>query len=95
MKKTGRVSIKTISELTGYSTATVSRVINQAGGFSPQTGERVRAAILEAGFVPNAMARGLRTNSLPLVGVIVPDIINEYFSKIVLRGQLALWARGY
>lgn len=95
MKKTGRVSIKTISEMTGYSTATVSRVINQAGGFSPQTGERVRAAILEAGFVPNAMARGLRTNSLPLVGVIVPDIINEYFSKIVLRVQLDLWARGY
>ena len=84
MKK-ANVSIKTISQMAGVSTATVSRVINHAGGFSKETEERVREAIRQAGFVPNVMARGLRKNSLPLVGVIVPDIINEYFSQIVLK----------
>ena len=78
------VSIKTISEKTGLSTATVSRVINNKGGFSPETSERVQEAVRELGYVPNAMARGLRTKSIPLVGIIVPDIINEFFSRIVL-----------
>lgn len=94
MKK-ANVSIKTISQMAGVSTATVSRVINHAGGFSKETEERVREAIRQAGFVPNVMARGLRKNSLPLVGVIVPDIINEYFSQIVLKVQLALAQCGY
>ena len=95
MKEQRTVSIKTISEKLGVSTATVSRVISGAGPVSPETRERVLAAVRELGYVPNAMARGLRTNSLPLVGIIVPDIINEFFSRIVLHAQLALAQRGY
>ncbi|NLV59705.1 MAG: LacI family transcriptional regulator [Clostridiales bacterium] len=95
MKKNGSISIKTISEMAGVSTATVSRVLNDAGGFSLETREKVQKAISEAGFVPNIMARGLRKNSLPLVGIIVPDIINEYFSKLVLQVQIALARCGY
>jgi len=91
----GKASIKTISERTGLSTATVSRVINNKGGFTRETSERVQQAIRELGYVPNAMARGLRKQSAPLVGIIVPDIINEFFSRIVLRVQLALAGRGY
>ena len=89
------VSIKTISEKTGLSTATVSRVINNSGGFTQETFDRVQKAVQELGYVPNAMARGLRKQSIPLVGIIVPDIINEFFSRIVLYVQLELAARGY
>ena len=55
------VSIKTISEKTGLSTATVSRVINNSGGFTQETFDRVQKAVQELGYVPNAMARSLRT----------------------------------
>lgn len=95
MKKSSGISMKTISEIAGVSTATVSRVINHLGGFSSETQKRVETAIREAGYVPNVMARGLRKNSLPYIGIIVPDIINEYFSKIVLRVQVALAKEGY
>ena len=95
MPRKDQVSIKTIAEKTGLSTATVSRVINKKGGFTRETYERVQKAVRELDYVPNAMARGLRTRSVPLVGIIVPDIINEFFSRIVLRVQLALAARGY
>ena len=95
MKEKRAVSIKTISDRTGLSTATVSRVINNTGGFTKKTYEKVQAAVQELGYVPNAMARGLRKNSIPLVGIIVPDIINEFFSRIVLNVQLALAQRGY
>ena len=95
MPRKDQVSIKTIAEKTGLSTATVSRVINQKGGFTRETYERVQKAVRELDYVPNAMARGLRTRSIPLVGIIVPDIINEFFSRIVLKVQLALAGRGY
>ena len=95
MKDRQSVSIKTVSEKLGVSVATVSRVINGTGSVSPEMRERVLRAGQELGYVPNAMARGLRTNSLPLVGIIVPDIVNEFFSRIVLNVQLALAQRGY
>lgn len=95
MSEKNTVSIKTLSEYLGVSTATVSRVMNNADGVSPETAARVRQAAQEMGYVPNAMARGLRTSSLPLVGIIVPDIINEFFSRIVLNVQLALAQSGY
>lgn len=95
MEEKRTVSIKTISEYTGLSTATVSRVINNAGGFTPKTYKKVQEAVRTLGYVPNAMARGLRKNTIPLVGIIVPDIINEFFSRIVLNVQLALAQQGY
>ena len=77
MKDRQSVSIKTVSEKLGVSVATVSRVINGTGSVSPEMRERVLRAVQELGYVPNAMARGLRTNSLPLVGIIVPDIVTS------------------
>lgn len=85
------LSIKAISELTGVSIATVSRIINQNGRFSAETERRVKEAIEKHGYVPNMVARGLRTNELPIVGVIVPDITNEFFAKIVLDIQMLLF----
>ena len=89
------VSIKTISEYTGLSIATVSRVINKSGSFTPETYNKGQEAVRQLGYVPNAMARGLRKNSIPLVGIIVPDIINEFFSRIVLYIQLEMAKHGY
>ena len=91
----GRLSIKTISELSGVSVATVSRVMNQNGRFSLETERRVKDVIAKQGYVPSAVARGLRTKTLPIIGIIVPDIANEFFAKIVLEMQLLLFSRGY
>ena len=95
MKREKSVSIRTVAAEAGVSTATVSRVIAGGGGVSPEAEARVRAAAQRLGYVPNAMARGLRKHSLPLVGIIVPDIVNEFFSRIVLNVQLALARQGY
>lgn len=81
------VTIKTISELAGVSVATVSRVINQNGRFSKQTEERVLSIIKDCGYQPNELARGLRTNKAKVIGVIVPDITNDFFSRITLEIQ--------
>ena len=65
----------------GVSTATVSRVINHNGGYSKETEEKVRRTIEECGFTPNANAIGLRTNKSRCIGVIVPDVTNEFLPR--------------
>lgn len=66
------------------STATVSRTLNhQDDLLSPETRERVLAAIQELGFVPNSMARGLHSNRTKTIGLIIQDVANPYYASIV------------
>ena len=81
--KQKRISIIDVAKAAGVSTATVSRVINQMGGYSEKTEKKVLETIKECGFRPNASAIGLRTKKSRSVGVIVPDITNEFFARIV------------
>ncbi|MDR1467887.1 MAG: LacI family transcriptional regulator [Spirochaetaceae bacterium] len=89
------VSIKEISELTGVSIATVSRVINNNGRFSEATRKKVQSVIREHDYVPNAMAQWLRTNRTRNIGIIVPDITNEFFAKLTLDIQQKLFTVNY
>lgn len=89
------ISIKEISQLAGVSVATVSRVINQNGRYSKETEERVLQIIREYGYQPNLVARGLRTRRLQVVGVIVPDITNEFFARVTQELQSNLFDLGY
>lgn len=89
------VSIKDVARLCGVSVATVSRVINGNGYVSAQTEERVRQAIRESGFVPNMAARGMRTQRMPIIGFVVDNIKNEYFSDLATNLQKYFLERGY
>ncbi|MEG0378236.1 MAG: LacI family DNA-binding transcriptional regulator, partial [Eubacterium sp.] len=82
-----KISIKKLSEITGYSVATVSRVINNVGRYSKETENKIKRAIRQYNYVPNMIAKGLRTNQIPTIGIIVPDITNEFFSRITFAAQ--------
>jgi len=93
MKK--NLSIKEIAELAGVSVATISRVMNQNGGYSAQTEQKVLDVVEKYQYVPNLVAKGLRTNKTPIIGIIIPDIINEFYSRLVLQLQMLLFEAGY
>lgn len=77
-------SISDVAKLAGVSTATVSRVVSAAPyAVSPATRERVLDAARTLDYVPNALARGLHKSHIPVVGVIVHDITDPYFSELV------------
>lgn len=78
-----KFSIVDVALRAGVSTATVSRVINHNGGYSKETEMKVRKMIYECEFTPNANAIGLRTNKSRCIGVIVPDVANEFFARII------------
>ena len=77
------VTIEDIAQEAGVSIATVSRVINKTKPVSPKLCARVYEAIEKNHFKPNAFAQGLVTNKTNMIGIIVPDISNTVFGKIV------------
>ncbi|WP_028649605.1 LacI family DNA-binding transcriptional regulator [Nocardiopsis sp. CNT312] len=79
----GYVTLEQVAEHAGVSLATASRVIN---GSTRQVSERLRekvtASARELGYLANASAQTLARNSSSLVGLIVHDISDPYFSSI-------------
>lgn len=95
MNSNKKISIKKIAELSGVSVATVSRVINNNGRFSEETRKRVLDIIKEYDYTINMAAKSLRMNKSKTIGVIVPDINNEFFSEIVSGIEQFFFNSGY
>ena len=89
------VSIKDIAKMAGVSIATVSRVINKSGKVAKETEENILQIMKENNYVPNLLAKGIRTNKVTTVGIVIPDISNEFFSKIAKQIQTLFFAKGY
>ena len=78
-------NLRDVARGAGVSIATVSRVINQPDNVRPQTRNRVQNAIKILRYKPSRVARRLRTQDgrAHMLGIIVPDIQNPFFSEIV------------
>ena len=75
-------SIRDVARRAEVSVGTVSNVLNRPDRVSADTRERVRAAIQDLGFVRNGAARALRARDRRLVGAIVLDIANPFFTDV-------------
>lgn len=75
-------TIKDVAERAGVSTATVSHVINKTRYVSEELQARVRQAMEELGYQPNAIARSLRRKETHTVGLIIPDNSNPFFAEV-------------
>ena len=89
------ISIKDIAKLAGVSIATVSRVINRNGKVAPETEKKILQVMEENHYVPNLLAKGFRTQKFTTIGIIVPDISIEFFSKIAKKVQTIFFEKGY
>ena len=74
-----------VAKRAGVSPMTVSRVVNGSGPVSPKLRARVEKALKETGYVPNSVARNLRTKRTDTIGLVMPDITNPFFTH-VMRG---------
>ncbi len=74
---------------------TVSRVINNSGYISPETRERVEKAILDLGYVPNALARSLRFKQTKTLALVLTDITNPFFTTIARGVEDAARQQGF
>ncbi len=75
-------TIQDVAKKAGVGAITVSRVINHSGYISPETRARVEQAIAELGYVPNTLARSLRSRRTNTLALIVTDITNPFFTTL-------------
>lgn len=89
------VTIKDIAKVAGVSHPTVSRALNDHPGLSPKTIERIKKIAEEMGYVPNATARGLKTNRTKALGVIVKQIDDPFWNEVLDGVDSVLHPAGY
>ena len=80
---TGGITLSDVAKLAGVSAITVSRALNTPAAVSPETLERVRAAITRSGYVPNLVAGGLASNRSRLVAALVPTVAGPVFLETI------------
>ncbi|MBB6406256.1 LacI family DNA-binding transcriptional regulator [Arthrobacter sp. AZCC_0090] len=88
-------TLSEVAKLAGVSPATASRVLNgSARTPAPEIAERVRQAADTLGYIANAQAQGLAKARSGLIGLIVHDIADPYFSAIARGVQAAAREQG-
>ena len=89
------MNIYDVSERSGVSIATVSRVLNNSPHVSAKTRAKVLAVMEECGYVPNAFARGLGLNTMKTIGLLCSFNVDSYTTQAVYQLEMALRERGY
>ncbi len=90
-----RITMTDVAREAGVSLMTVSRVINNKSEVSSDTRQRVLEIIDELGYRPSGIARGLATQHTRTLGIVVPDIANPFFSRLVRGAEHEAYATGY
>jgi len=77
------MTIKDIAAKARVAPSTVSRVLNNSSYVSKATRKKIEEVISQYNYVPNALAKGLSQSSTNIVGVMVPEIDNPFFSGVI------------
>ncbi|MFN3280967.1 MAG: LacI family DNA-binding transcriptional regulator [Tabrizicola sp.] len=90
-----RPTIIDVATLAGVSKSTVSLVLQNSPLVKQETREHVRRAMAQLGYVYNRAAANLRSANAGLIGVVINDLRNPFFTECATSLQMALSARGY
>ncbi len=95
MEPEKKATIKDVAKEAQVSIATVSRVINENYYVSPDIEERVRLAIEKTGYIPDSIARSMKSNTTYLIGLLVSDISNQHFTAMARAIEDGIRGRKY
>lgn len=88
-------TLKDVAKQLNLSVSTVSRVVNGKGYVKEETRQRVLECLKTSNYVPNEIARSLKARESMTIGVIVPDLREVYFGRIIKQIDLTVSAAGY
>ena len=88
-------SIRDVAKKAGVSLGTVSNAINRPEILAQSTLRKVNKAIADLDFIPNASARNLRVKRNRVIGLVVPDISNPFFTVLAKGVNDAVFAANY
>jgi len=78
-----KVNIDEIARRAGVSTATVSRALNGHNTVKEETRQKILSIAHELNYIPNHIARGLSTQKTETIGVILPELVDEFFMELI------------
>lgn len=90
-----RAKLSDVARLAGVSQATASRVLNGLDSVDPVLAQRVQEAKQKLGYRRNSLARGLRRRANNVIGVVVPDVTNPFFTDVVRGVEDAISPSGH
>lgn len=90
-----RPTIADVAKRAGVSTGTVSNVLANPRVVRLETRRRVEAAVAELDYRPNRVAQSLSRQRTHIVGMVVPDVANPFFSEVLLGVESELEGVGY
>lgn len=90
------MTIKEIAKLANVSSATVSKILNGKDQYiSEATRQRVLEIVEREGYIPNAIAKSLKIKSTKTIGIVIPDVMNLFFSELARGIEDAAEKKGY
>ena len=89
------MTIRDVAARAHVSPATVSRVLNGRTDVAVELRDRVLAAVSDLGYRPNGAARSLRTRATTVLGVVISDITNPFFTAMVRGVEDTAQEAGY
>ena len=93
MKRFSSITTTQLARICGVSQGTVDRALHNRAGISPETREKILAIAREYEYVPH-VKEGNQTRSM-LIGVVLFDLYNEFFSKLAMSLVERAGADGY
>ncbi|MCC3156673.1 LacI family transcriptional regulator [Hymenobacter sp. 15J16-1T3B] len=78
-----RTNLKQLAHELNLSISTVSRALNDSYEIAADTKERVRQKAQELGYEPNPYASGLRSRKSKTIGLVIPEVANNFFSLAI------------
>jgi LacI family transcriptional regulator len=90
-----RTGVRDVATAAGTSVATVSRVLNNTGYFAEETRARVLKATEELNYNPSLRAKGLRQKRSFTIGLLIPNLLNAYYTALADAISQLLTKAGY
>ncbi|GAB7106733.1 LacI family DNA-binding transcriptional regulator [Streptomyces phaeofaciens JCM 4814] len=90
-----KITINDVARSAGVSRQTVSRALNDKGEIDSDTKQRVLDAARALGYRPSRFARGLVRQDTMTIGLVIPDLLNPFFTEVAAAALEAARTRGW
>ena len=89
------ITLKELAKQLNVSVSTVSKALNGSPEISEATAKRIKELAKHLNYQPNKIALSLKSNQTKTIGVIIPDIMNRFFAKVLYSIQQEATNLGY
>lgn len=89
------ITLKMLAETLGVSVSTVSKALKDSPEISKDTIARVKEVATQLNYKPNRLALGLKNRKTRTIGVVIPNILNHFFAKVLNGIEEEATKRGY